>query len=218
MRYSARPSECGHDQRKYIPAFRTVKFSGGGDRNLHQWFPDCDSDSQRCPGILDHLHGRGDRWQQRCEGPGGQCDDLEFHLVVHHRGRAASSREHVRARYGAQPRHPAVVDSGDVTPVELGFRFRSDVAGTITSLRFYKSHCQHWQLTPPTCGQIPELCWRQLRSPAKAAQVGSRLISAPGFDHGQHHLCSFLLCTQRPLLSQQQLTSQAVWTMRRCTP
>jgi hypothetical protein len=34
---------------------------------------------------------------------------------------------------------PAVIDSGDVTPVELGFRFRSDVAGTVTSLRFYKS-------------------------------------------------------------------------------
>ena len=34
---------------------------------------------------------------------------------------------------------PAVVDSGDLTAVELGFRFRSDVAGTITSVRFYKS-------------------------------------------------------------------------------
>jgi len=34
---------------------------------------------------------------------------------------------------------PAVVDSGDLTAVELGFRFRADVAGTVTSLRFYKS-------------------------------------------------------------------------------
>jgi hypothetical protein len=49
---------------------------------------------------------------------------------------------------------PALADSGDVTPVELGFRFRSDQDGTITSLRFYKtttntgSHTAHlWSNT-----------------------------------------------------------------------
>jgi Domain of unknown function (DUF4082)/Bacterial Ig-like domain/Bacterial Ig domain len=34
---------------------------------------------------------------------------------------------------------PATVDSGDANTTELGFRFRSDVSGTITGMRFYKS-------------------------------------------------------------------------------
>ncbi len=34
---------------------------------------------------------------------------------------------------------PQVVDSGADQPVELGVKFRSDVAGTITGIRFYKS-------------------------------------------------------------------------------
>ena len=34
---------------------------------------------------------------------------------------------------------PGLVDSGDASAVELGVRFRSDQAGTITGLRFYKS-------------------------------------------------------------------------------
>ena len=32
-----------------------------------------------------------------------------------------------------------VVDSGDGASVELGMRFRSDVSGVITAVRFYKS-------------------------------------------------------------------------------
>ena len=34
---------------------------------------------------------------------------------------------------------PAVVDSGDATPVEVGMRFRVDTTGVITALRFYKA-------------------------------------------------------------------------------
>ena len=33
---------------------------------------------------------------------------------------------------------PSGVDSGDINSAELGFRFRSDLAGTITGVRFYK--------------------------------------------------------------------------------
>ena len=36
-------------------------------------------------------------------------------------------------------RTPSVLDSGDGAAVELGVRFRSDVNGSITGLRFYKS-------------------------------------------------------------------------------
>ncbi len=34
---------------------------------------------------------------------------------------------------------PAIVDVGPDSPVELGFKFRSDVSGSITGIRFYKS-------------------------------------------------------------------------------
>src|SRR5215467_12747185 len=34
---------------------------------------------------------------------------------------------------------PAIVDSGDGNSLELGVRFRSDVAGQVTGIRFYKS-------------------------------------------------------------------------------
>ena len=34
---------------------------------------------------------------------------------------------------------PAVIDANDVTPVELGMKFRSDVSGTVVGVRFYKA-------------------------------------------------------------------------------
>ena len=34
---------------------------------------------------------------------------------------------------------PAVVDGGDTDSVVLGVKFRADVAGTITGIRFYKA-------------------------------------------------------------------------------
>ena len=34
---------------------------------------------------------------------------------------------------------PATVDSGDGGSVELGVKFRSDVAGTVNGIRFYKA-------------------------------------------------------------------------------
>ena len=113
---------------------------------------------------------------------------------------------------------PAVVDSGDLTAVEVGFRFRSDVAGTITSLRFYKSttntgtHTAHlWIEHRNSTGYGYIFRRRQL-----GLAAGRFRHSGP--DHCQHDLCSFVLCAQRPLLGQQQLSSRPlVWTMRRCT-
>ena len=34
---------------------------------------------------------------------------------------------------------PALVDADDATPIEVGVKFRSDVAGTIRGIRFYKA-------------------------------------------------------------------------------
>src|SRR6185436_1884461 len=45
---------------------------------------------------------------------------------------------------------PTIIDAGDPTPVELGIRFQSDVAGYVTALRFYKSAAN----TGPHVGQV----------------------------------------------------------------
>jgi Domain of unknown function (DUF4082)/Bacterial Ig-like domain/Bacterial Ig domain/Abnormal spindle-like microcephaly-assoc'd, ASPM-SPD-2-Hydin len=56
---------------------------------------------------------------------------------------------------------PATVDSGDFNAAELGFRFRSDVAGSITGMRFYKGaenvgpHSGHiWSNTGTLLGTV----------------------------------------------------------------
>jgi hypothetical protein len=56
---------------------------------------------------------------------------------------------------------PAVVDGGDTNAVELGVKFRSDVAGSITGIRFYKSatntgtHVGHlWTSTGTLLGTV----------------------------------------------------------------
>ena len=56
---------------------------------------------------------------------------------------------------------PATIDSADATAVELGMKFRSDSAGVITSVRFYKaatntgSHIGHlWSSTGALLGTV----------------------------------------------------------------
>ena len=46
---------------------------------------------------------------------------------------------HAHAISGAASTVPTGVDSGDGSAVELGVRFRSDVVGSITGIRFYKA-------------------------------------------------------------------------------
>ena len=92
---------------------------------------------------------------------------------------------------------PATLAANDPNAVELGMKFRSDVAGTVTGVRFYKGSCEH-------------------RNPHRAFVDGHR--DAPGVgdvhggnglglaagdvlhagaDHGEHHLCGVLLRPER---------------------
>ena len=56
---------------------------------------------------------------------------------------------------------PGVVDLGDPAPVELGVKFRSDTAGTVLGVRFYKAatntgtHVGHlWSRTGTLLGTV----------------------------------------------------------------
>ena len=43
---------------------------------------------------------------------------------------------------------PATLDNGNSGPLELGVSFKSDVSGTITGIRFYKSTANTGTLSP----------------------------------------------------------------------
>jgi phosphodiesterase/alkaline phosphatase D-like protein len=51
----------------------------------------------------------------------------------------ASFVENAGVSIWASSTTPAIVDTGDTSPVELGLKFRSDVAGTVAGVRFYKA-------------------------------------------------------------------------------
>ena len=67
---------------------------------------------------------------------------------------------------------PGVVDSGPDSAVELGVKFRSDVAGTISGIRFYKASAN----TGTHVGSLwssRARCSRRLISPERPPQAGS---------------------------------------------
>ena len=68
---------------------------------------------------------------------------------------------------------PATVDGGPDQAAELGVKFRSDVAGTITGIRFYKGVANTGR-TWAACGQAREQGWRRRPSQGRRHRVGSR--------------------------------------------
>ena len=55
---------------------------------------------------------------------------------------------------------PSTVTVNDANAVELGMKFRSDVAGTVAGVRFYKGAA----IPAPIrviCGPLPGRCWRR---------------------------------------------------------
>ena len=69
---------------------------------------------------------------------------------------------------------PGTVDDGPDSAVELGVKFRSDIAGSIAGIRFYKASCQHgrprWQFVDAARVR----CWPRPLSPARPPRGGSR--------------------------------------------
>ena len=99
-----------------------------------------------------------------------------------------------------------------------GVKFRSDVAGTVNGIRFYKA-------TANTGTHVGSL-WTAAGDAAGPGQLqrrdGLRLAAAeilqPGRDPGQHHLRRRLPRPERPLLAQRPDPRRPASTTRRCTP
>ena len=71
---------------------------------------------------------------------------------------------------------PSLVDGGPDSAVELGVKFRSDVAGMIAGIRFYKA-APIRAPTSATCGRARARCWARLPSPTRPHRGGSRRSS-----------------------------------------
>ena len=95
---------------------------------------------------------------------------------------------------------PATIDSGDGNSVELGVKFSSEVAGTITGIRFYKAAAN----TGTHIGSL----WTLERDAARVGHLHRRdrlglaagQLLQPRGDRRQHDLRRRLPGAQRPLL------------------
>ena len=94
---------------------------------------------------------------------------------------------------------PGTADGGADSPVELGVKFRSDVAGSITGIRFYKASANtgtHVGNLWTSAGTLAGLGNLQRRD---GVGVAADAFRHPGGDHSQHGLCGLLPCDWRTL-------------------
>ena len=94
---------------------------------------------------------------------------------------------------------PAIVDGGDPASVELGVKFKSDAAGFITSLRFYKSAANTgthvgslWSSTGQNLGTVTftgetASGWQQANFATEVAIQANTVYVAPYFAPNGHY-------------------------------
>ena len=116
-----------------------------------------------------------------------------------------------RARSGRRLPTPATPSDPDTSAVEVGVKFRSDVDGHVTGIRFYKgtgntgTHVGH--LWTPT-GTLLATATFTGESATGWQQV---TFATPVADHGEHHVRRVVLRAGRPLLRRRT----AVFARRR---
>ena len=111
---------------------------------------------------------------------------------------------------------PAVASVQDANPVELGVRFRSDVAGFITGIRFYKGA----QNTGPHTGNLYTATGTVLASATFTNETASGwqqvTFASPVSIAANTDLCRVLLYAQRLLLDHASLLHHVGLLRRRC--
>ena len=103
------------------------------------------------------------------------------------------------------PVTPQTIDSGDGSSVEVGVKFRSDVYGAVTGVRFYKASAN----TGTHVGSL----WTASGTAARAGDVLGRdsigvaagHVLEPGLHQPEHDLHRRLLRAQGPLLGRHEL-------------
>ena len=129
-----------------------------------------------------HVHGDGDQRRRHRTGVGG----LES-------GRRRRRRRCTACTIWPSTATPATLDVADGSPVELGVKFKSDVNGSITGIRFYKGPATPGP-TSGTCGRRPGPSWRRRPSPARAPRGWQQATFAtPVADHRGHDLRGVVL-------------------------
>ena len=68
---------------------------------------------------------------------------------------------------------PTVIEDPDTVAVELGVKFRANIDGFISGIRFYKGPTTR-ERTSARCGPAVDSNWRRPRSPTKQPPAGSR--------------------------------------------
>ena len=93
---------------------------------------------------------------------------------------------------------PAVVDAGDGSSVVLGVKFRADVAGSVTGMRFYKAAANTGTHVGTLWTRDRHAACARRRSPTRSASGWQTVTFAtPGGDHRRHDLRRQLPRAQR---------------------
>ena len=131
------------------------------------------------------------------------------------RSSSASARARACGSRRAVPANPSAADSGEY---ELGVKFKSDIDGFITGIRFYKgpanngTHVGNLWTSTGTLLAIGDLHQRD------GHRLAAGELRLAGGDHGQHHLRRVVSHAQRRLRVRSPRTSRAPASIRRrCT-
>ena len=160
-------------------------------------------------------HAAGGSDAQREHGGDLGDPDGDRHVELHRPGDRGGAQTATKAlgitvsadatvRSGRRTRHRRSIDAGADAAVELGVKFRSDVAGYITGIRFYKSAANSGPHTGP-CGAHGT----SLATATFNRRVGLGLAAGdlrqPGGDPGEHDLRRVVPLPERALQRQPRL-------------
>ena len=185
---------------------------------------------QRDHRLPDHPLRRLDRADADRRAGAGHLDDghrADQRHDLHLQGRRDQRRSGPARSRRLERRHPddtifdfatpATIDSGDAHAVELGVKFSSDVAGTVTGIRFYKAAANTgthigslWTAAGALLARRP--------SPARPPPAGSRSTSRPRWRSPPTRPMS--PATWRPKVTTRPppRVCRRRSTTRRCTP
>ena len=110
-----------------------------------------------------------------------------------------------------------MVDSQDTGAVELGVKFRSDVAGTVTGVRFYKAAANTGTHTGSLWSADGTRLAQATFTRESATGWQTVTFSSPGPDRGRHDLRRLLPRARRSLLAHARTGSPPASTATRCT-
>ncbi len=94
---------------------------------------------------------------------------------------------------------PANPDSGDTSSVELGVKFRSDVAGQVTGVRFYKSAANTGTHVGNLWSSSGQLLGSVTFTERNRVGLATGELRCADYHRGEHRLCDLVLRAQRAL-------------------